>query len=407
MTGGRVDESVVSRVRTRLATAGEGAGPAHVAAALAGAGQASGAPWGATGVLSKVASVRAELTGAGPLQPLLDDPDTTDVLVNGPGEVWVDRGDGLLRLDLDVGGEVGLRALAVRLAAVSGRRLDDGSPCVDVRLADGVRLHAVLPPVSPTGTHLSLRVPRRRTFSLDDLVACGTVPPAWAPVLTAIVRRRLGFLVCGGTGSGKTTVLSTLLGLADPSDRVVLVEDTGELTPALPHVVHLEARHANAEGAGSLTLADLVREALRMRPDRLVVGECRGAEVSDLLAALNTGHEGGCGTVHANTAGDVPARLEALASLAGMDRTATASQVASALDVVVHLARTAGRRRVQEVAVVMADRSSGTPSVRVETALSCVDGRERTGPGWDRLACLLDRGRPPRDQGAGTEVGDP
>ncbi len=387
---GSPDGSVVSRVRAHLAATGSGAGAAHVAGALATAGQASGAPWGAAGVLSQVASVRAELTGAGPLQPLLDDPETTDVLVNGPAEVWVDRGEGLVQVAVDVGGEGGLRALAVRLAAVSGRRLDDSAPCVDVRLADGVRLHAVLPPVSPAGTLLSLRVPRRRTFTLDELVASGSVAGTWAPVVTAVVRRRLGFLVCGGTGSGKTTVLSTLLGLADPSERVVLVEDTSELAPRLPHVVRLEARHANAEGAGSLTLADLVREALRMRPDRLVVGECRGPEVRDLLAALNTGHEGGCGTVHANAASDVPARLEALGALAGLDRAATASQVASALDVVVHLGRSSGRRRMEEVAVVEADRGGSASAVRVVTALSWSGDRSHTGPGWERLASLLD-----------------
>lgn len=394
---GRLDQSVdggvVARVRSRLAASGRDAAPAQVAAALAAGGLTPGGPWGAAGVLSAVAPVRAALTGAGPLQPLLDDPRTTDVLVNGPGEVWVDHGEGLSRAPVDVGTEADLRALAVRLAAVSGRRLDDSSPCVDVRLADNVRLHAVLPPVSPVGTLLSLRVPRRRTFTLDELVASGTVNPRWAPVLTAVVRRRLGFLVCGGTGTGKTTVLSTLLGLADPTERVVLVEDTSELAPPLPHLVRLEARHANAEGAGSLSLAELVRQALRMRPDRLVVGECRGAEVSDLLSALNTGHAGGCGTVHANTAADVPARLEALGALAGLDRAATASQVASALDVVVHLSRSGGRRRVVEVGVAETDRSGSDLAVRVVPALSWHDGREQTGPGWDRLAALLDGGR--------------
>lgn len=381
-----VDPRSVAGVRHRLAVGGPAiSGAVQVAAALADQGG-----WGAEGVLDAVGPVRAALTGAGPLQPLLDDPRTTDVLVNGPGEVWVDRGDGLRRVDVDVGTEAELRTLAVRMAAVSGRRLDDSSPCVDVRLDHGVRLHAVLPPVSPAGTLVSLRVPRRRTFTLDELVACGTVPPTWAPVLTAVVRRRLGFLVCGGTGTGKTTVLGTLLGLADPAERVLLVEDTGELAPALPHVVRLEARHANAEGAGSLTLADLVRQALRMRPDRLVVGECRGAEVSDLLGALNTGHAGGCGTVHANAAADVPARLEALGALGGLDRAATASQVASAIEVVVHLSRADGQRRVVEIGVVETDRSGRQVTVRVVGALSWRAGAERPGPGWDRLAGLLD-----------------
>lgn len=388
-----VDRRLVDRVRARLVESGADAAPAAVAAALAAGGASTGGVWGTVGVLSAVDPVRAAMTGAGPLQPLLDDPHTTDVLVNGPGEVWIDRGEGLVRVHVDVGSEPDLRALAVRLAAVSGRRLDDSSPCVDVRLAGNVRLHAVLPPVSPAGTLLSLRVPRRRTFTLDELVESGTVAQNWAMVLTGVVRRRLGFLVCGGTGTGKTTVLGTLLGLADPAERVVLVEDTSELTPALPHVVRLEARHANAEGAGSLTLADLVRQALRMRPDRLVVGECRGAEVRDLLAALNTGHAGGCGTVHANAAADVPARLEALAALAGLDRAATASQVTSAIDVVVHLRRVGRERRVVEIGVVETGRGTGDLDVRVVPALSWYDGRERTGSGWERLASLLDGGR--------------
>jgi pilus assembly protein CpaF len=362
---------------------------ADLAAALGGGSRLLGA----AGALAAVGGVRASLTGAGPLQPLLDDPRTTDVLVNGPGEVWVDDGSGLRRVDVDVGDEAALRGLAVRLAAGAGRRLDDASPCVDARLPDGVRLHAVLPPVSPAGTLVSLRVPRRRVLTLPDLVDSGVVPPTWAPVLVALVRRRLAFLVSGATGSGKTTVLSSLLGLADPRDRVVLVEDAAELAPDLPHVVRLEARHGNVEGAGEVTQADLVRHALRMRPDRIVVGECRGAEVRDLLSALNTGHEGGCGTIHANAAADVPARLEALGALAGLDPAALASQAGSALQVLLHLRRDGPWRRLVEVATVRRDGRG----LAVETALAARHGdaadagghEHRRGPGWPRLAHLL------------------
>ena len=353
---------------------------------------------GTGGVLRATDAVHAQLTGAGPLQPLLDEPGTTDVLVNGPGSVWVDRGRGAERVAVDVGGEAQLRALAVRLAAAGGRRLDDSCPWADARLPDGVRLHAVLPPLSPAGTVLSLRVPRRRAFSLPELVAAATLPPAWVPVVTALVGRRLSFLVSGGTGSGKTTVLSALLGLADPADRLLLVEDAGELVPDRPHVVRLQARHGNVEGAGAVGLEDLVRQALRMRPARIVVGECRGAEVRDLLAALNTGHEGGCGTVHANTAADVPARLEALGALAGLDRAAVAAQAASALDAVLHLRRDGAQRRVVELAAVARSRDGGLvvlPALVADPADAAAPGR--TGPGWPLLAERLGGLRAPAE----------
>lgn len=320
------------------------------------------------------------MTGAGVLQPLLDDPTVTDVLVNGPGAVWVEAGRGLVSVDVGLRTEAQVRALAVRLAMQGGRRLDDASPAVDARLPSGVRVHAVLPPVSPAGTLISLRIPRRRTFTLADLVASGTIREDWAELLTHVVQARLAFLVSGGTGTGKTTVLSTLLSLADPAERVLIVEDTAELRPALPHVVRLEARHANSEGAGELTQTDLVRHALRMRPDRLVVGECRGAEVRDLLSALNTGHEGGCGTVHANTSADVPARLEALAALAGMSSHELAAQASSALDLVLHVRRHGGRRWVSEIGWFQ--RSTDGELV----VLPVLDSRsEHRGPGWELL----------------------
>ena len=232
-----------------------------------------------------------------------------------------------------------LRRLAQRLAAAAGRRLDDAAPYVDARLPGGVRLHAVLPPVSPVGTCLSLRSPRRRAFTLGELVEAGTVCERGAELLAAMVTARVAFLITGGTGTGKTTLLSCLLGLAAPHERLLLVEDSAELRPEHPHVVRLEARPPNVEGAGGVTLHDLVRQALRTRPDRLVVGEVRGSEVISLLAALNTGHEGGCGTLHANAPADVPARLEALGCAAGLSREAVHSQLAAALDLVVHLDR--------------------------------------------------------------------
>ncbi len=243
--------------------------------------------------------------------------------------------------------DAAVRRLAQRLAGSVGRRLDDATPYADLRLPDGTRFHAVLAPLSRPGTVVSLRVPNARAFTLDELVDSGTVGPEGAALLQRIVASRIAFLVSGGTGTGKTTLLSALLSLADPAHRIVIVEDASELRPDHPHVVGLESRPANVEGAGEVPMRVLVRQALRMRPDRLVVGEVRGGEVTDLLAAMNTGHEGGCGTVHANSAADVPARIEALAMATGMTQQAVHSQLASAVEAVIHLARGAdGARRV-------------------------------------------------------------
>jgi pilus assembly protein CpaF len=344
-----VPADLLERVRGTLAAQGSEPTPARVAAAL----RADGGVFGDSTVLAVVAALRREALGAGPLDGLLSEPGITDILVNGPNEVYVDRGSGLERIALRTGDESAVRRLATRLAAAAGRRLDDATPYVDVRLPDGTRFHAVLSPVAAPGTCLSLRVPSRKVFGLEDLVAAGSLPAAGVPVLRDLLDARLAFLISGGTGTGKTTLLNSLLSLVDGSERMVVVEDASELRPDHPHVVRLEARPPNVEGTGEITLRELVRQALRMRPDRLVVGEVRGAEVVDLLSALNTGHEGGCGTVHANSASDVPARLEALGSLAGLGRDALHSQLSSALHAVIHLVRGPdGVRRVAEIRVV-------------------------------------------------------
>lgn len=246
-----------------------------------------------------------------------------------------------------------VRRLAQRLTAAAGRRLDDASPYADARLPDGTRLHAVLPPVATDGPYLSLRTFRQRPFTLAELVDHGTVPRPVAPLLDAVVAARLAYLVTGGTGSGKTTLLNTLLGLVPGTERIVLVEDAAELRPVHPHVIGLQARTANVEGVGAVGLSDLVRQALRMRPDRLVVGECRGAEVVDLLAALNTGHDGGAGTLHANAPTDVPARLEALGMLGGLPRIALHAQVAAALQVVLQVRRTGEGRVLDSIGLLL------------------------------------------------------
>ncbi|MFL9654825.1 TadA family conjugal transfer-associated ATPase [Streptomyces sp. PB17] len=384
-------------VRRWLAESGGEPTPARVAQAL----REQGRVLGDAEVLGAAQQLRSELVGSGPLEPLLADPSVTDVLVSAPDRVWVDRGGGLELTPVSFPDAGAVRRLAQRLATVAGRRLDDARPWVDARLPDGTRLHAVLPPVAVDCTCLSLRVVRPRAFTLDELTAAGTVPPGGDRVLRALLRARLSFLVSGGTGSGKTTLLSALLGLVGPDERIVLAEDSAELRPDHPHVVRLETRPANQEAAGLVTLEDLVRQALRMRPDRLVVGEVRGPEVVHLLAALNTGHEGGCGTVHANTAVDVPARLEALGTAAGLDRAALHSQLAAALSVVLHLVRDrAGRRRIAEVHVLERD-----PSGLVRTVPALRWGAESFAAerGWPRLRALL-RGAGPEARAVGREA---
>lgn len=363
--------------------AGHGLDPtrAQVAKAL----QAQGRVLGDTEILRVTELLRSELVGTGPLEPLLADPAVTDVLVNAPNRVWVDRSQGLELTGVTFPDDFAVRRLARRLAAVAGRRLDDARPWVDARLPDGTRLHAVLPPVVES-TCLSLRVIRPRAFTLAELVAAGTIPPGGDRILRALLDARLSFLVSGGTGSGKTTLLNALLGLVGPRERIVIAEDSAELRPGHPHVVCLQTRPANQEGAGLVTLQDLVRQALRMRPDRLAVGEVRGPEVVHLLAALNTGHSG-CGTVHANAAADLPARLEALGMTAGLDRAALHSQMAAALSVVLHLVRDpGGQRRIAEVHVLQRD-----PSGFVVTVPALRWGAEAftPGAGWPRLAELL------------------
>ncbi len=374
---------LVERIRQRLAS--DPAEPtAHsVAAALRAEHQLAGS---AT-VLALVDQLRRETRGVGSLEPLLALAGVTDVLVNGPDEVYFDRGRGLEKSSISFADEESVRRLAGRLAGQAGRRLDDASPWVDARLSDGTRLHAVLSPLARPGTLISLRVPARRSFTLDELASAGSLNDAAGETVRSIIDARAAFVVSGGTGSGKTTLLAAMLSLVDPRERLVIVEDATELRPDHPHVVGLEARPANIEGAGLVTVRDLVRQALRMRPDRLVVGEVRGAEVVDLLAALNTGHEGGCGTIHANSPTDVPARFEALGVAAGLPREAVHSQLRASLDLVVHLARGSdGLRRVEQIAVLDDD---GRGTVTCQPALT-FDGADTTqGPGHERLTSVI------------------
>jgi pilus assembly protein CpaF len=369
---------LVDRVRRRLVVEGD-AEPPDVDALL----QAESGTIADDVVLASLRrDLAAELVGAGPLEALLALPGITDVLVNGPDEVWLDRGRGLERASVGFPDEPAVRRLAVRLATSAGRRLDDASPWVDAALPDGTRLHALLPPLT-AHTTVCLRILARERRSLDDLVVLGAMPSAVAQVLRAVMAARLPFAICGGTGSGKTTLLGALLSLSPPSERLVLIEDAAELVVRHPHVVRLVTRTANVEGAGDVGLRDLVRQALRMRPDRLVVGEFRGAEMVELLVALNTGHDGGAATLHANSAGDVPARVVALGALAGLDVAAVTSLVASALQLVIALRRPAdGPRQVAELGLL----ARAGDRLRVDPVWTAVGG---VGPAAARLCNVL------------------
>lgn len=359
-----VTAELLDRVRERLALESAELDPARMAAAIR---AEAGGVLGDTDLLRVLRLLQTEMTGAGVLEPLLHDPDVSDVLVTGPDSVWVDRGHGLQRTAITFPDEAAVRRLAQRLSLSAGRRLDDAQPWVDGRLPGvegvlgnsfGVRLHAVLAPIAHGGTCLSLRVLRPASQGLDALTASGSVAVEAKQLLERMIRARLAFLVVGGTGAGKTTLLSGLLAKVAAAERIVCVEDAAELAPPHPHVVRLVARTANVEGAGAVTVRDLVRQALRMRPDRIVIGEVRGAEVIDLLTALNTGHDGGAGTVHANSPQEVPARLEALAALGGMGRAALHSQLAAAVQIILHMHRHAdGSRTLREIGLVARDPS--------------------------------------------------
>jgi pilus assembly protein CpaF len=295
-------------------------------------------------------------TGLGPLEPLLADPAVDEVMVNGGGGVYVERGGRLERSTASFADPDELMHAIERILAPLGRRVDEASPLCDARLPDGSRVNVVIPPLSVDGPCLTIRRFRRGGFSLAQLVENGTLPPAVAEDLADAVERRSTVLVSGGTGCGKTTTLGALSGAIPASERIVTIEDAAELRLRQPHVIRLEARPPNVEGGGEVTIRQLVRNALRMRPDRIVVGEVRGAEALDMLMALNTGHDGSLSTVHANSPEEALRRVEVLALMAGvgLPHAAVRAQVADAFDLVVHQARLpGGERRITSVAEIV------------------------------------------------------
>lgn len=342
---------------------------------------------------SALEELDARLNGLGEiLAPLLRLPGITDILVNST-RVWVDCGQGVEPIDDGFSSEEEVRALAITMAAICGKRLDDAVPIVDGILPMGVRVHAVIPPLSGEGTIISLRIPARGGLTLEQMRKGASIDDTTQQILSRMLEVRCNVLISGATGSGKTTLLSALLSSISVNERLICIEEISELHPAHPHVVHLQARQANTQGRGEVSLSELVRAAMRMRPDRIILGECRGGEVRDIMSALNTGHRGSFATIHANTPAEVPARLSALGALVGMSAEATHVQAHAAFDLVVHMERSVGSdgntgRRVAQIGVFGLERGELTCSCayRIDRR-----GRGSTGPAWEELRRVLSR----------------
>lgn len=342
---------------------------------------------------SALEELDARLNGLGEvLAPLLRLPGITDILVNST-RVWVDCGQGVEPIDDGFSSEEEVRALAITMAAICGKRLDDAVPIVDGILPMGVRVHAVIPPLSGEGTIISLRIPARGGLTLEQMRKGASIDDTTQQILSRMLEVRCNVLISGATGSGKTTLLSALLSSISVNERLICIEEMSELHPAHPHVVHLQARQANTQGRGEVSLSELVRAAMRMRPDRIILGECRGGEVRDIMSALNTGHRGSFATIHANTPAEVPARLSALGALVGMSAEATHVQAHAAFDLVVHMERSVGSdgntgRRVAQIGVFGLERGELTCSCayRIDRR-----GRGSTGPAWEELRRVLSR----------------
>ncbi len=302
-----------------------------------------------------VAALYAQIVGLGPLQPLLEDPGVSEIMVNGPAQVYVERSGRLQRTAVRFRDDKEILELIERIVAPLGRRIDESSPMVDARLKDGSRVNAIIPPLALRGPSLTIRKFPERALTMDDLEQIGTLSAGMVELLRAAVRGRLNIVVSGGTASGKTTLLNSLSAFIPTDERIVTIEDAAELRLQQDHVVSLETRPANLEGRGEVTIRQLVRNALRMRPDRIVVGEVRAGEALDMLQAMNTGHDGSLTTAHANAPRDVLSRIETMVLMAGFELPVRAirEQIASALDLIVHAQRMRdGSRRVTHITEV-------------------------------------------------------
>jgi pilus assembly protein CpaF len=304
-----------------------------------------------TDLVGLIDDVLSSIFGLGPLEELLLLPNLTDILVNRFDDVWIDRGNGLEKTGVQFSSELAAQEFAKRIATKGHRRLDEAQPFVDIQTDAGLRFHAVLPPISTAGVAIAIRTPCRNPLTLEDMVASRNLTEYTYQLVNDIVINQKSFIVSGGTGSGKTTLLAAMLARVQPTQRIVVIEDSAELSITHSNIVSVQSRLPNSEGAGGVSMTDLVRQALRMRPDRIVVGEVRGPEVSDLLLALNTGHKGSATTIHADDAASVPTRIEALGLLAGLPREAIHAQMYSAFDVVIQMKNARdGKRGIAEVA---------------------------------------------------------
>jgi pilus assembly protein CpaF len=291
----------------------------------------------------------------GPLEDLLDDPTVSEIMVNGPHQVYVERGGRLQLTDLQFADDASVNAIIERIVAPLGRRIDESQPYVDARLKDGSRVNAIIPPLSLSGPSITIRKFSKKTLTVEDFIRFGTWNANAAAFMEVCVKLRKNIIVAGGTGSGKTTLLNLLSSFIPETERIVTVEDAAELKLVQPHVVRLEARPPNVEGKGAVTIRDLVKNCLRMRPDRIIVGECRSGEALDMLQAMNTGHDGSLTTVHANSPRDVVSRLETMVLMSGMELPSRAirEQIASAVDIIIHESRLAdGSRKVTAITEV-------------------------------------------------------
>jgi pilus assembly protein CpaF len=327
----------------------------HVTKAVDQALAEAGTPLSSTDRARLVREITHNILGYGPIEPFLADPDVTEVMVNNHHTVYVERRGLIEETDVRFGSERHLLQVIDRIVAQTGRRIDESSPMVDARLPDGSRVNAIIPPLAITGPSLTIRKFSRDPLTMDDLVAFGSLSHQAAAFLEACVEGKLNVLISGGTGTGKTTLLNVLSSFIPQRERIITIEDAAELRLAQKHVISLEARPSNIEGKGAITIRDLVRNALRMRPDRIVVGECRGGEAVDMLQAMNTGHDGSLTTIHANSPRDALARTETLVLTAGFDLPLKAirDQIASAFDLIIQVNRLVdGRRRITHITEV-------------------------------------------------------